>query len=223
MNTPPVLPSDKPASVSIATKILYATLVVGAIRSALEWPHQVQDASPASVLCVTIFSTIFSFAISLWVIYMMDRGGNWALITFLVCFIIGVPMAVLQLIKSLSSSPASGVLGLLQVVLQTAALFMLFSQAASPWFRQAAPPLENWVVPSGRSSWAVAAGYLGLISVLLVTAPVALVVSIIAVRHIQLSKASGAPLGGLGRAIFGLVMGTLGTLFLAGLALGVIR
>jgi hypothetical protein len=66
------------------------------------------------------------------------------------------------------------------------------------------------LLPVGRSVWAIAAGYLGLFSVLLIPAPLALIVSIIAIRDIK----KHPDRHGMGRAIFGLIMGVLGTIFL---------
>ena len=68
------------------------------------------------------------------------------------------------------------------------------------------------LLPVGRSSWAIAAGYLGLFSLIVLPAPLAVVVSIVALWDIRQSQSSPYPKHGKGRAIFGLVMGTLGTL-----------
>ena len=76
------------------------------------------------------------------------------------------------------------------------------------------------LLPVGRSGWAIAAGYVGLISVVLVPAPVAIILSIIAIRSIKKSKATDHPKHGMGRAIFGLVMGILFTIVLAVLVIG---
>jgi hypothetical protein len=66
------------------------------------------------------------------------------------------------------------------------------------------------LLPVGRSPWAIAAGYAGLFSVLLCPAPIAVVLSLIAISHVR-----GHPdRHGMGRAVFGLVMGILGTLVL---------
>lgn len=70
------------------------------------------------------------------------------------------------------------------------------------------------LLPVGRSGWAIAAGYLGLFGLVLFPAPIALIVSIIAVRDIKKSKASGKQKYGMGRAIFGLVIGIIGTVLL---------
>ena len=67
------------------------------------------------------------------------------------------------------------------------------------------------LIPVGRSIWAIAAGYLGLISVLLLPAPIALILGILAVRDIKRHPEKH----GMGRAIFGLVMGGLFSLVLA--------
>ncbi|MCC6952099.1 MAG: DUF4339 domain-containing protein [Phycisphaerales bacterium] len=65
------------------------------------------------------------------------------------------------------------------------------------------------MLPVGRCPWAIAAGYLGLCSVLLVPAPPALACGIVAV--IRIRKTPG--LHGMGRAIFGIIMGGLGIAF----------
>jgi hypothetical protein len=63
------------------------------------------------------------------------------------------------------------------------------------------------ILPVGRSGWAIASGYLGLISVLLIPAPFAILTGILAIRHIG----QNPKVHGMGRAIFGIIMGSLGT------------
>jgi len=70
------------------------------------------------------------------------------------------------------------------------------------------------LLPVGRSGWAIAAGYLGLFSMILLPAPISLVVSLVAIRDIRRSKGTARVKHGMGRAIFGLVMGILGTVLL---------
>jgi hypothetical protein len=59
------------------------------------------------------------------------------------------------------------------------------------------------MTPAGLSAWAIAAGYLGLFSILLLPAPLAIVFSILAIRDIK----KNPHLHGMSRASFGLVMG----------------
>ena len=77
------------------------------------------------------------------------------------------------------------------------------------------------LLPVGRSEWAIAAGYLGIFGLVILPAPLALVVAIIAIRDIRRSRGSASPKHGMGRAVFGLVVGVLGTVVLLGLSLSV--
>ena len=66
-------------------------------------------------------------------------------------------------------------------------------------------PAMRFVTPLGCSGWAIASGYLGLVSVLLLPAPFAVLTGILAIRDIHRNPKKH----GMGRAIFGIVMGGL--------------
>ncbi len=70
------------------------------------------------------------------------------------------------------------------------------------------------ILPVGRSGWAIAAGYLGLFALIIVPAPLALIVSLVAIFDIRKHRNDPSPKHGLGRAIFGLITGLLGTVIL---------
>lgn len=100
-------------------------------------------------------------------------------------------------------------------------------QGAPAPYAQAAPqpvpqrpigddPLMRMVLPVGRSAWAIAAGYLGLLSFLVVFAPLALAAGIFAVVDIKQNPHKH----GMGRAIFGIVMGALGSILLVAFVIG---
>ena len=63
------------------------------------------------------------------------------------------------------------------------------------------------LLPVGRSVWAIIAGYAGLLSLTFIFAPVAIITGIIAIVDIRRHPKKH----GMGRAIFGLVMGLLFT------------
>ena len=69
-------------------------------------------------------------------------------------------------------------------------------------------PLVRMLMPVGRSGLAIAAGYAGLFSLLCFPAPIALVLGILAVRDLKKHPEKH----GMGRAVFGLVAGIIGTL-----------
>ncbi len=67
------------------------------------------------------------------------------------------------------------------------------------------------LLPVGRSIWAIVAGYLGLISILALPGPFALFCGIMAIIDIR----KHPDRHGMGRAIFGIVMGAIGSILLA--------
>ena len=94
----------------------------------------------------------------------------------------------------------------------------------TPYQTPAAPPQQpqgklgddagmRLLLPVGRSGWAIAAGYLGLFSFIIFPAPLALIVSIIAIWDIQKSNGAMTQKHGMGRALFGLIAGLVGTFF----------
>ena len=80
----------------------------------------------------------------------------------------------------------------------------------------------RWLIPVCRSGWALASGYLGLLSwIPFVGLPIglaALSTGVLAVRSIHRNP----KLTGLGRAITGIVLGSLGTLGWGGLCVAIL-
>jgi hypothetical protein len=68
-------------------------------------------------------------------------------------------------------------------------------------------PKMRMLMPVGRSGWAIAAGYAGLFGFLIAPAPIALVLGIIAMFDLKRNPKKY----GWGRAIFGTIIGLLGT------------
>ncbi|MGH7298483.1 MAG: zinc finger Ran-binding domain-containing protein [Polyangiaceae bacterium] len=71
-----------------------------------------------------------------------------------------------------------------------------------------ADPVARALLPVGRTPLSILAGYLGLFAVTCFPAPLALGIGIWAV--VDLKKKPG--MHGMGRAVFGVVMGAIGTL-----------
>jgi hypothetical protein len=71
------------------------------------------------------------------------------------------------------------------------------------------------LLPVGRSISAIAAGYLGLFSLLILPAPFAILMGVLGLREIK----KNPKLGGRGRAIFGIAMGVFGILFIPAIIL----
>src|SRR5512140_468857 len=71
------------------------------------------------------------------------------------------------------------------------------------------------LLPVGRSGWAIAAGYAGLFAFLVVPAPLALLLGLLAARDLRRHPEKH----GWGRTVFGTVIGAAGTLALVALLL----
>lgn len=76
--------------------------------------------------------------------------------------------------------------------------------------------LTRMLLPVGRSGYAIAAGYLGLFSFMIFPAPLALIFGLLAIGDIRRNP----QLHGMGRAIFGIVAGALGTAYIVVLLFG---
>lgn len=95
-------------------------------------------------------------------------------------------------------------------------------QPVAPWpYGQpvgAAPVRDRSVealIPVNRTGLSIAAGYAGLFAVLIVFAPIALVLGVLALRDLSHKPT----VAGRGRAWFGVVAGGLGTIVLIGMLL----
>ena len=76
--------------------------------------------------------------------------------------------------------------------------------------------MTRMLLPVGRSGLAIAAGYFGLFAFLILPAPIALILGILAIRDIKAHPEKH----GMGRAVFGTLIGALGTLALVWLVYG---
>src|SRR3989344_5512746 len=121
-----------PAIISNAVKLLYVTLGIGVLRAVLEFQTLVQQAPVIFIL----FVWLVVFGLMWFLIHKIGSRRNWARITFLILFIVGVPFSVLPLLQSLSATPVSGLIGILQLVGQVVALVMLFQGTSNAWFRK---------------------------------------------------------------------------------------
>lgn len=71
------------------------------------------------------------------------------------------------------------------------------------------------LLPIHRSPWAIAAGYLGLFAIIVYPAPLALIAGIVAVRDLRRHPEKH----GMGRAVFGILAGAVGSAFLLNILL----
>src|SRR5436190_15922586 len=105
-------PTGRPQKVKIAVTVLYVTLGIGIVRAAIEVSANAQMAGVGFLM----FITLVVFTVMVFLIAMIGRGRNWAHITFLILFLLGLLPSILPLIRSFTLRPISGVLGLAQLL-----------------------------------------------------------------------------------------------------------
>ncbi len=74
------------------------------------------------------------FAVSMFLIYQVAKGRNWARWSLVAIFVINVPLTVLPAFESYSAVPVYTLLGFLQLGLYIFALVLLFRGGSSEWF-----------------------------------------------------------------------------------------
>ncbi len=127
--------TTRPPRVGTAVKLLYITLGIGVLRSIMDSSMYAEMAPPAFVMLITFFV----LGVMGFFIFMIGKGRNWARITFLVFFIIGIPFAAFPLMQSVGANPISGRIGVVQIIIQIVALVFLFQKLSSDWFRDMKP------------------------------------------------------------------------------------
>ena len=123
----------RPQQVRWAANCLWASIAIGAVTAALEllW---IETAAllwwawlfPAGILGVM---ALFTMAI--------HAGTNWARIVFLVLFVVGTLPYLVTLAEMFARSALAATLSLVQLLLQAAALYLVFTKPGSLWYRRA--------------------------------------------------------------------------------------
>ena len=95
------------------------------------------SASPYEVLSsdYVFFTNIFSLILSACFIYLIGIGKNWARITYLVLFIIGMSATISILLPILSTNLIYGILNVAGIILGIIALILLFQKSSNTWFK----------------------------------------------------------------------------------------
>ena len=153
-----------PRSVWWFEKLMWVSLLVGVAKGVLDWDRMVLEAvrqganahipayylrtqiqAMSHVMVVIAVVALLVLVLIVWLIARQRK--NWARWIFAVLFVLGVPFAFVQLPNVLSANPTAGALSLVQLVLQVAALVLIFLPDARPWFTRPAAGAQVNVNP----------------------------------------------------------------------------
>jgi hypothetical protein len=126
----------RPQSVRIGIFLLAASVVLGVPRSAIEWPALLEDAAKVGSGPGFLLATqAFSFVVVGGLLLLAWFRHNWARWVYTVLTVLGIPFSIMPLVYALKNNPASGAIGLVQVILQVAGLVYLFKRESSAWYK----------------------------------------------------------------------------------------
>jgi len=129
INNPSVI---RPQKVNIAVTLIYASLVLGGIRFLLDLSAK-REPMALALFSFIVFGLVSMLLASL--VVLIGRRKNWARVTFLVLYLIGLLPYVVLLSESLVSNPLSSLVGFVHMILQGIASMLLLQREASVWFR----------------------------------------------------------------------------------------
>ena len=196
----------KPRSIQIATYLMWFALSLEAILAVVGYKWGTSDHAGHLVILALGMGWV---AIGAWATIYLGRGRNWARVALAILVALDFLGLAFGFAAVFSVSALIAGLSTAQVLAKGAALYLAYSPPGSSYFVR--DPEDDRVIramlPVGRSGWAIAAGYLALFSVLLFPAPFALICGLVAIRQIRRNPQKH----GMGRAVFGVIMGGLGT------------
>ena len=129
-------PSDDktPKMVARAVGLLYLTIGLSIAILILEsFVLESAFAAEANFLMIVLFAAI-SCGIALWLIIKIDERYNWARITYLILFLLGIPAFINSLFTFFPISNILSILSIGRAALEMIALIMLFTREAHEWF-----------------------------------------------------------------------------------------
>ncbi len=131
-----------PKNVLLFERLMYGSLLIGILNIILDGPRrlaspEVQAAGGAPFLYGVGFITLAVLVLLIWLI--ARRRKNWARWLFTVLFLIGLWPAYQNFIQLLEGNPPVAYLCVVQLLLQLAALYFVFTGDASSWFEKNKP------------------------------------------------------------------------------------
>jgi|AVFP01.1.fsa_nt_gi preprotein translocase subunit Sss1 len=122
-----------PKKIKQASLLVYVSLIVGLLKSALyeTMTNQKILSDPKSLTIAIVTILIIGF-----LGYKIGQGKNWARITLLILFVIGMLGFPFVILNEFQMSPIIGIVSIAQMLIQLYVLVILFSGQSKEWFRR---------------------------------------------------------------------------------------
>ncbi len=128
--------SKKPKQVTTAVNLLWIIMGLGVISSIFTFSSSLEIANVSGLgLRWLIFTLYFTYLLLAFLIWKIGQGRNWARITYLILFVIGVPFTLYNYLTS-EVSLFLIISGLAGIIVQIVVLTLLFQKPSSEWFKK---------------------------------------------------------------------------------------
>jgi hypothetical protein len=126
---------EKPRAVALAVSLLWASIAIGFAKIPLDFQSLAAMPSPGLIWSIVVLVLAFFC----FLILKISSGRNWARITYLVLFLIGLIPALPTLTSEFARAPIVAILSIVQAIMQGYAVFLLFTGPGKTWFQKKAP------------------------------------------------------------------------------------
>jgi FtsH-binding integral membrane protein len=129
----------KPKNVLLAVRLLWATIALGLMSTALYWNDKISQLPADFPMNPELFASIvlfITFSFLVWIMWQVSRGRNWARLLYLIVFLIGLPLYIPALLVEFDHSVGKGIFSTIITFMQLAALILLFTKEGNVWFKE---------------------------------------------------------------------------------------
>ena len=120
---------QKPLTIKLSVFLMYSVVAIGFLRTGMTIGRHLDVRTPYMYLG----SKALVYALSVFLIYQVSKGHNWARWTLMVILAVSVPLGVLPTIDSLEHSPLHAQLGFGQLAVFILAAILLLLPPSSRW------------------------------------------------------------------------------------------
>ena len=121
----------RPAKIRTAVALMYVVVILGIARTTMTVMRHLDVRTPD----LYIISKGLIYVASIFLIYRISKGRNWARWALLVILAIAIPLGVLPTFDSIEHNPIHALLGFVQLTGFVVAVFLLFQPQSTNWFK----------------------------------------------------------------------------------------
>ena len=108
---------------------MYAVVVIGVVRTSMTVMRHIDVRTPYFFIGVKAAL----YALSIFLIYNISKGRNWAKWTLMAILVAAIPLGVLPTIDSYAHNPVHALLGFAQLGAWIIAAVLLFQRQSTDW------------------------------------------------------------------------------------------